>query len=75
MAVLLTFNVDISRYALIDTIPGGQYYKKYVKRYSLYRSWLRSVGGRIVEFNPTEQYYQIEFENEEDAILFKLKYL
>lgn len=82
MSTIITFKPQTKKYAidLFDMLPAGHYYKKHVfdplEPSSLeYEPWIESVGGKVFDFNYVNRIFSIEFKNEEDAILFKLRYM
>lgn len=58
-------------------LAGADYFNKYLENKFTYsfREWLGSVGGEVVDSLTDCTRYVVRFENEEDAIIFKLKYM
>jgi hypothetical protein len=67
---------------------GGEYYRKHIRGYSCresipsYQEWIKEQGGKFVSgYNKETRIGHeswsayIEFESEEDAVVFKLKYV
>jgi hypothetical protein len=67
---------------------GGEYYGKHIRGYSCresipsYQEWIKEQGGRFVSgYNKETRIGHeawsayIEFEDEQDAVVFKLKYV
>jgi hypothetical protein len=82
MPIVITFKPTLKEFAvdLFDMLPGGKYYKKYIfdpldPRSLEYEPWIESVGGKVHDFNYTMRVFSIFFENERDAVIFKLRYM
>lgn len=76
MTTTVIFKTASNRHPdMYDIFPGSKYYKKYAEGNITYRSWLERLGGKVRDFSYFEHSCTIDFETEEDAILFKLKYM
>lgn len=65
------------RFLTTSIVPGGKYYDTVITQIS-YKEWIKSKGG-IVDLSERWpdgwDLISIEFENEEGATAFKLKYM
>lgn len=59
-----------------NRMPAWNYFRTN-ESYLNYDDWLASVGAVLINFNEAffSGIFYIKFENEEDAILFKLRYM
>lgn len=64
---------------MLDTpdnyVAGGPWWRENMFDKIGFNDWLESVGGRIVPSPIIKHRLVVEFENDEDALAFKLKYM